>query len=289
LNQFEASWLQRIIAMYELLYDFSKRPEPFSRYSVKELWTRPYLARQMLNYHLSQDTDLASRRFESIDRAVDWIDAQLNLSEKSVCDLGCGPGLYSQRFASRGATVTGVDFSTHSLDYARTQGPQAIRYVEADYLTDDLPTGFDVVTLIYTDLCALSPENRKMLLGRMRRMLNPGGQIVLDVAGIGSFTNKKEMTIIEHNLMGGFWSAEDYVGLQRLFVYPEDCLSLDRYLIVQPDEAWQIYNWTQYFSPASIEKELHNAGFEIDPMAGDLCGTPLKSGSDLIGIVARSV
>jgi SAM-dependent methyltransferase len=243
----------------------------------------------MLNYHLSQDTDLASRRLDSIDRVVEWIDAQLGLSERSVCDLGCGPGLYTQRFASRGAKVTGVDFSAHSLDFAETQGPQSIRYIEADYLTDDLPTGFDVVTLIYTDLCALSPKKRKMLLGRMHRMLNPGGQIVLDVAGIGSLTDKKEMTIIEHNMMGGFWSEEDYVGLQRTFIYPEDCLSLDRYLIVQPNETWQIYNWTQHFSPESVENELHNAGFEVDQMAGDLSGRPLKSGSDLIGIVARSV
>jgi len=289
LNQFEAAWLQRITAMYETLYDFSKRPEPFSRYSVKELWTRPHLARQMLNYHLSQDTDLASRRFESIDRNVDWIDAQLNFSGKSICDLGCGPGLYSQRFASRGATVTGVDFSTHSLDYARTQGPQAIRYVEADYLTDDLPTGFDVVTLIYTDLCALSPEKRKNLLGRMHRMLSPGGKIILDVAGIGLFTTKEETAFIEINSMGGFWAAEDYVGIQNTLVYPDDYVSLDRYLIVQPNETWQIYNWIQYFSPASIEEELRHAGFEIDQMAGDLSGMPLKSGSDLIGIIASSV
>ncbi len=275
--------------MYDLLYDISKRPERFSRYTVKELWTRPHLARQMLSYHLSQDTDLASRRFDSIDRVVEWIDAQLDLSEKNVCDLGCGPGLYAQRFASRHARVTGVDFSAHSLDFAKTQGPQAIRYIEADYLEDDLPTGFDVVTLIYTDLCALSPEKRKKLFGRMRGMLNPGGHIIVDVAGIGSFTTKEEVTIIEHNLMGGFWSAEDYVGIQRTFVYPEDCLSLDRYLIVQPNETWQIYNWTQHFSPASIEKELRNAGFEIDQMAGDLSGSPLEPESDLIGIVASLV
>jgi SAM-dependent methyltransferase len=272
--------------MYELLNDFLKRPELFSRSTVRELWTRSHLARQMLSYHLSQDTDLASRRFDSIDRIVGWIDAQLDLSGKSVCDLGCGPGLYAQKFASEGAQVTGVDFSIHSLDYARAQGPNTIQYIEADYLADDLPTGFDIVTLIYTDLCSLSPESRKRLLGRMRGMLNPGGHIILDVAGLGSFTTKEETTIIEHNLMGGFWSAEDYVGIHRIFVYPEDCVSLDRYLIVQPNETWQIYNWTQHFSPASIEKELRGAGFEIDQMAGDLMGAPLKSGNDLIGIIA---
>lgn len=272
--------------MYDLLLDISKRPPPFSRYTAKELWTRPHLAQQMLAYHLSQETDLASRRYESIDRVVAWIDAQLGLSQKTVCDLGCGPGLYTERFASIGAEVTGVDFSRHSLDFAEGQGSQAVTYLEADYLSDDLPTGFDVVTLIYTDLCALSPAQREKLLGRMHDMLNPGGHIVLDVAGVGSFATKEETTIIEHDLMGGFWSADDYVGIQRTFLYQTDHLSLDRYVIVEPSETWQIFNWTQHFTPEGIEAELRNAGFHIVEMAGDLSGTPLGPDSDLIGIVA---
>ena len=275
--------------MYELLFDFSKRPSPFSLYTAKDLWTRPHLARQMLTYHLSQETDLASRRFESIDQVVEWIDAQLDLSQKNVCDLGCGPGLYTERFASIGAQVTGVDFSRHSLNYAENQGSQTVRYLEADYLSDDLPTGFDVVTLIYTDLCALSPAQREGLLGRMREMLNPGGHIVLDIAGTGSFATKEETTVIEHKLMGGFWSPGDYVGIQRTFVYPTELLSLDRYLIVEPSETWQVYNWTQHFTLEGIEAELRNAGFHIDEMAGDLSGTPLEPESDLIGIVASAV
>jgi len=274
------------IAMYELLFDISKRPPPFSRYTAKELWTRPHLAQQMLAYHLSQDTDLASRRFESIDRVVAWIDAELDLSQKTLCDLGCGPGLYTERFASIGAAVTGVDFSRHSLDFAEDQGSQAVTYLEADYLSDDLPTGFDVITLIYTDLCALSPTQRETLLGRMREMLNPGGHLVLDVAGTGSFAAKEETTIIEHNLMGGFWSPDDYVGIQRTFLYQSELLSLDRYVIVEPSETWQVFNWIQHFTLESIEAELRNAGFHIDEMAGDLSGTPLEPKSDLIAIVA---
>lgn len=272
--------------MYEFLLDISKRPAPFSRYTAKELWTRPHLARQMLMYHLNQDTDLASQRFESIDQVVEWIDAQLGLSKKKVCDLGCGPGLYTDRFASIGAEVTGVDFSRHSLDFAETEGSHAVRYVEADYLSDDLPTGFDVVTLIYTDLCALSSAQRARLLGRMREMLNPGGHIVLDVAGIGSFLPKEETTVIEYKLMDGFWSPGDYVGIQQTFLYPAEHLSLDRYLIAEPNETWQVYNWIQHFTPDCIESELQKAGFQIEHMTGDLSGTPLNSESPLIGVVA---
>ncbi|GMR21293.1 MAG: class I SAM-dependent methyltransferase [Gammaproteobacteria bacterium] len=275
--------------MYDLLYDISQRPAPFSRYTAKELWTRPHLARQMLGLHLNQETDLASRRFEAIDNVVKWIDAQVGLSEKLVCDLGCGPGLYTQRFAARGAEVTGVDFSAHSLEYAKTQAKRSIHYIEADYLSDDLPTGFDVVTLIYTDLCVLSPEQRNTLLGRIHEMLNPGGQIVIDVAGTGSLVDKQELTTIENRLMDGFWAAGDYVGIQRTFIYPEKCLSLDRYLIVEPGETWQIYNWFQHFTPETIEAELKGVGFEVDEMVGGLSWEPLKPESKIIGIVASVV
>ena len=275
--------------MYDLLYDLSRRPEPFSRYTAKELWTRPHLARQMLSFHLNQETDLASHRFEAIDQIVNWIDSQLHVSGKRVCDLGCGPGLYTQRFSAKGADVTGVDFSAHSLEHARIkvgENEQSIRYLEADYLSDDLPTGFDIVTLIYTDFCVLSPTQRASLLGRTRGMLNPDGHLVMDIAGMGSFAGKEEYTYIEDHLMQGFWAEGDYVGIHRAFVYPQEYLSLDRYMIIEPNETWQIFNWFQYFTPQSLQAELNSAGFAVDQMVGDLTGEPLKSGGDFIGVIA---
>ena len=275
--------------MYELLQDISHRPEPFSRYTAMELWTRPHLARQMLIFHLSQETELASRRFETIDQIVNWIDSQLGLSGKRICDLGCGPGLYTQRFAVRGANVTGVDFSPHSLEYARlkaVEDMQSIPYLEADYLSDELPVGFDVVTLIYTDYSVLSPAQRASLLGRIRKMLNPGGRLVMDVAGLGSLAAKQECTLIESNLMQGFWAEGDYVGIQRSFVYPDECLSVDRYVIVEPAETWQVFNWFQYFTPVSLREELVSAGFSVEQMYGGLGGEPLEANGDFIGVIA---
>jgi SAM-dependent methyltransferase len=277
--------------MFDLLKDLAQRPEPFSRYTAKELWTRPYLARQMLAYHLDQATDLASRRLDTIDTTVNWIDLQVTLPGKRLCDLGCGPGLYARRFSDCGAEVTGVDFSAHSLAYARRRAAEDemdIRYVEADYLVDELPTGFDIVTLIYTDFCVLSPVQRASLLNRIRAMLGPGGQLVMDVAGMGSFTGKREQTHVEYRLMDGFWAEGDYVGIQRSYVYPEEYLSLDRFLIIEPTETWQIFNWFQYFTPQGLQAELSAAGFTLDQMAGDLTGAPLKSDGDLIAVIAHA-
>ena len=272
--------------MYDFIHDISVRPAPFSRYTAKELWTRPYLSHQMLEFHLNQDTDLASRRFEVIDDVVGWIDSQLQLQGKSVCDLGCGPGLYAQRFSDLGAKVTGVDFSHNSLEYAKSHSDSSIRYIHADYLLDDLPTGFDVITLIYTDLCVLSPDQRATLLGKMRKMLNPGGHIVLDVAGPGLLHGRQEITLIEDRLMGGFWAAGDYVGIQKSFVYEELLLALDRYVIVEPNETWEIYNWFQHFTPQMIREELGESGFAVVNMAGDLAGKPLTGDGELIGVIA---
>ena len=277
--------------MYELLQDVAQRPKPFSRYTATELWTRPHLAQQMLSFHLNQETDLASRRFEIIDQVVDWIDSQLHLCGKRICDLGCGPGLYAQRFSNKGADVTGVDFSARSLEYAdlkAKENDQSIRYIHADYLSDDLPTGFDIVTLIYTDLCVLSPEQRTILLGRMREMLNADGQIVLDVAGMGLLTGKEECTLIDDQLMNGFWAKGDYVGIQRTFVYPDEHLSLDRYLIIEPNETWQIFNWYQHYTPESLQAELRHAGFADAKMVGDLTGKPLEIDGDFIGVIASA-
>ncbi|MCP4410988.1 MAG: class I SAM-dependent methyltransferase, partial [Gammaproteobacteria bacterium] len=144
--------------MYDLLKDISCKPLPFSKYTVKELWTQPHLASQMLSFHLSQETDLASRKNEEIASVVDWLNNKVAISGKSLCDLGCGPGLYTEKFSNSGANVTGIDFSKVSLDYARENTDQSISYIEADYLSDELPTGFDIVTLIYTDFCVLSPS-----------------------------------------------------------------------------------------------------------------------------------
>ena len=42
-------------------------------------------------------------------------------------------------------------------------------------------------------------------------MLNSGGHIVIDVAGMGSFINKEEVTNIDDRQMGGFWAAGAHI------------------------------------------------------------------------------
>jgi SAM-dependent methyltransferase len=278
--------------MFALLNNFATRPVPFSEYTAPALWNDPHVSRQMLRFHLDPTTDRASRRPETMDACVAWLDQLLPLRGNRVCDLGCGPGLYATRFAALGAQVTGIDFSESSLAHARAEAKTAgkdITYLQADYTNTRLPAETDLFTLIFCDFCALSPPQRRGLLGEVHAALKPGGHFALDAYSMREFETYEEGDQIESRLMDGFWSANDYLGLKKSFKYPLEKISLDRYLIIEADEQREIYNWLQYFSEQSLADELRAAGFELEAVAGSLAGEALHEDSDLIGVFARAI
>lgn len=251
--------------MYEILRDFLTRPEPFSVYTAEDLWTDEYVSGRMLQRHLDPETDLASRRPEAIDRLVRWIEARIGLAGQSICDLGCGPGLYTERMAMYGARVTGIDFSERALNHARwtaTAKRLKIAYTQANYLSDPLPPSQHIASLIYGYYCVLSPKQRHLLLHRIRDMLKPGGHFVFDVYSRAQFGQVEEGFVCEPRLENGFWAEGDYVGFKITHRYNDMYLGLDRYLIVEPHRQRAIFNWTQYLSPGQVEAELKHAGLE---------------------------
>ena len=249
--------------MYGFLSELHRRPAPFSVHTTDVLWTRSHLAARMLELHLSQETPLGSRPLPVVDRTVAWLDRKLGLAGKALCDLGCGPGLYAERFARRGARVTGVDFSANSIAYARKNGSGEVSYREADYLADPLPGEQDIVTLIYCDLCPLSPGRRNALFAQVRTSLKPGGLFVFDVVSETAFAVVEEGSRFGRRYMDGFWSAEDYFAFHQTFRYPEERLALDRFTIVEESGTWEVFNWMQYYTPGSLRAELAANGFEM--------------------------
>ncbi len=251
--------------MYDLLKRLAVNPVPFCHYTAPELWTRPHTARQMLAYHLDGSNDIASRSSAAIEAITSWIDDRFSVRGKAVCDLGCGPGLYARQLAQRGAEVTGFDISSCSLAHARQLCSDLDTepcFMSGNYLNDPLPSDQDLVLLIYADYCALSPQQRAHLLAKMRGQLRDGGHIILDVFSDLIFSQLSESLTIEQDLMGGFWAPAPYVGLKRSWLWPETMLALDHYLIANESEQFEICNWTQYFSPEDLRRELASFGFE---------------------------
>jgi SAM-dependent methyltransferase len=178
------------------------------------------------------------------------------LCERSkIIDFGCGPGLYTSRFAKLGAEVCGVDFSARSIAYAKEQAKQAnnqISYIEADYLEYEPDGTFDLATMIMCDYSVLA--------------------IVLDVYSLRAFESKQEESVYGKDLMDGFWSPDPYFCFMTSFRYDDDKVSLDKYTIVERERVREVYNWFQYYSPESLKHEVSIAGLEVEALIGDVAG-----------------
>jgi len=169
----------------------------------------------------------------------------------NALDLACGEGRNAIWLARQGWSVTGVDFSARSLDHARREARDqglAIDYVEANYLDFRTEQRFDLITLIFCDLCPLSPAQRHTLLGTFGELLAEGGELLLDVLTLRALAGSEESRQHGLRLMDGFWASGDYWGFQDTFVYDDAQVVLDKYTIVEPQRTRTVYNWLQYFS-----------------------------------------
>ncbi len=279
--------------LFSFLDSVSNRPRPFSVYTARELWTDEYTSEKMLAFHLNGDIDVSSRRTKFIDDSVQWLKKRFELSESSrIIDFGCGPGLYTSRLAVLGAEVHGIDFSSRSVRYARETAKRdnlEIIYVEADYL-DYQPQGtFDLITMIMCDFCALSPTQRAAMLAKFAGLLSDQGRIVLDVYSLKAFTDKQEGLVCEKNQLNGFWSAEPYFGLVASFKYDDEKVSLDKYTIVEKSRQREIYNWLQYFTPESLEREARAAGLQIEALFSDVAGNPYDTEATEFAVVLKGL
>lgn len=109
-----------------------ERPEPWTPGEAR-FWDDPHIATQMLAAHLDPGTPPASRPPKVVEASVAWIVDRLGLqSGDRLLDLGCGPGLYARRFASRRIRVTGIDISAGPIEHAKAHDPIST-YRCADY------------------------------------------------------------------------------------------------------------------------------------------------------------
>ncbi|MFW5808647.1 MAG: class I SAM-dependent methyltransferase [Spirochaetota bacterium] len=276
--------------MYHELRKICTKPRPYACYTAADLWTDPHISRKMLQFHLAPKIDAASRNHHFIDRSARWITGRFNLGPASrVIDFGCGPGLYTIRLAQSGARVTGLDFSSSTIAYARKEAERAkhdITYINTDYLTYEADGKYDLITMIMCDFCVLSPVQRKKLLSSFRTMLAPGGSILLDLYSNSHFEAASDAAEYGYNYMDGFWAPNEYFCFKTTFTYQDEKLILDLYTIYEPDRKLTVYNWFQCFSIDALTQELNASGLSVVQLLGDVAGKPCDPQSREFAVVA---
>jgi len=262
--------------MFKELKEINSRPAPFRFYTADQLWANEHTSKQMLEYHLNEAIDVSSRNKRFIERSAEWIVSHFGVDNKTaIADFGCGPGLYTTRLAEQGATVTGIDFSENSVKYAKRIAEQKglkIDYVHTNYLDFETTHRFDLITMIMCDFCALSPEQRKIMLSKFSSLLKPGGTVLLDVYSLNSFNQKEESATYELNQINGFWSPEDYYCFVNTFKYDKEKVTLYKYTIIEESKTRVVYNWLQYFSKESLSEEFNENGFKIESFYSNVAG-----------------
>lgn len=219
-------------------------------------WNELGFSTRMLQEHLSQAHDAASRRFAVIERHVDWIHRQaLGGSAGLILDLGCGPGLYTVRLARLGHRVTGIDFSPASIDYARSQSTGlTVEYRHEDIRQADYGSGYDLAMLIYGEFNVFSPADARLILTKARQALAPGGRLLLEVHTFEAVHNLGLQPASWSAGESGLFCAEPHLLLHECFWDETLQTATERYFVVHAATGnitrcaatTQAYNTDQY-------------------------------------------
>ncbi len=232
-------------------------------------WNDPAFSERMLAEHLSQQHDLASRRFAVIDEQVRWIHGQI-LAEKptAILDLACGPGFYTGRLARLGHTCMGIDFAPAAVRFATEQARAealACTYRQADIRHCDFGSGYGLAMILFGQINVFRPAEARRLLEQAFAALAPDGRILLEPqrlstvessgrspatwssagAGGGLFSDRPHLLLTE-----SFWDAASATATQRFFAVDTATHEVTRHAMT-----------TQGYSEPEMADLLRTVGF----------------------------
>lgn len=273
----------------KLLSYVSKKPDIYEP-STSKFWDDEHISKGMLEAHLNPEWEAATRNHNYVSKSVEWIASIANpMDYKMLLDLGCGPGLYAEKFHKIGYRVTGIDYSRRSIDYAvnnaKLNGLE-ISYKYQNYLDIIYQEEFDVITLIYCDFSVMSGYDRNRLLRSIYQALKPNGKFILDVFKPKHHEGRKESKDWYYS-KGGFWSEKEHICLNSFYRYDERSTMLEQTIVITNDSV-ECYNiWDHTFDKEELEADLVKAGFDSVDFYGNVAGDVYQSDGNLMCAVAK--
>lgn len=256
-------------------------------------WNDPEFSERMLAEHLSQEHDLASRKEESIDDHVDWIFSSILAGEPgNVLDLGCGPGLYSNRLARRGCACVGLDFSPasirHASEVASADGLDC-QYLHGDLRDHGFGTGFDLVMLNYGQINVFPRTVAMKILEKAHAALVPGGRLLLELQSAEQIKAGGQTGPSWYTVPNGLFSDRPHIVLQENSWDDDASVSTIRFMVIDAQSggvsSYALSN--EAYTDLEIDDALKKTGFEVAERHPSLSGQPVDEETDLPVVVAR--
>ena len=198
-------------------------------------WNDPDFSRRMLENHLSQEHDWASRRASLIVRHTDWLAGQLRQTPSRVLDLGGGPGFYTHALAKQGHHCVGVDFSPASIAYARQQAADS--GLEIDYVLGDIRSyandrAFDCILMTFGEFNVFTRQDAHDVVKNCTAMLADNGFLLLEAHTYEAVRASGEAAPSWQRQTSGLFSDNPHLCLQENSWNETDATALSRYFVI---------------------------------------------------------
>lgn len=275
--------------MFDKINKLLQKPALYAPHP-SNFWDDDHISAEMLKSHLDAQSNGATNNHAFVQQSVDWISKMAPAAQHPcLLDLGCGPGIYAERFHKRGYRVTGLDFSRRSVEYARNSAQREnldISYRLANYLSLDDTGAFDIITMINCDFGVLSDSDRAAMLKKIHRALKPGGMYIFDVFTPNEFLDFQEQKTWQLET-GGFWSAEPCLCLHASYRYDSQNTFLRQHVAVTEKDVRGYYLWDHAFIPDELRNAARDAGFSACDLYGDVAGALYDPDGATIAICAK--
>ncbi len=294
-------------------------PEPWSE-GDNIPWNEPGFSARMLKEHLSQEHDAASRRSEIIEKHVSFIHARLLQGQPArILDLGCGPGLYANRLAKLGHTVTGIDFSPASIRYARQQAEVDrldCTFIEADIrqadygndevteqpyrlalrrprrgvgTPDEVKGCYDLTMLIFGEFNVFRPADAGLILAKACLALKPGGILLLEPHTYAAVRKMGDSPAAWYSTESGLFSSQPHLCLKECR-WDESCQAATwRYFIIDAhtNAVTRYASSLQAYTDEAYRQVIANQGFDNIAFYPSLGGDAIPGQEAFFAITAR--
>lgn len=179
-----------------------------------------------------------------------------------VLDAGCATGLTASLFASKGVDAVGLDRSRGMLTVARekyssTRLPLHFRKGSFESLAVGMDDSFDLVVCLANSIAGVeSNVNLRLSLAGFRRVLRPGGYVVLQALNIDALKDGQIMPVRTTEHSGVVYSRFLERSGHRSILYILRVVSDSR-----PAQAELFRHDSASFSPDVLVHALAHAGF----------------------------
>ena len=259
------------------------RPKPFQMGTLT-LWSNEYIANSVLKKHIDDSIDSGSRKLATIERSSEWI-VKKSSHNPDILDIGCGPGLYGNKFSTMVNSYDGIDISPYQISYAKkhNESKTNVTYYVCDFRKWNVEkTGkkYDSVLLMYAVYSFYNFDERINLLREIRKSLKQNGIVIIEVFTSKHYEHRSDITDWRYVDKNGFWLPDPYIELNSFMKYSDDLILIQAGIIEKRIYIWN--SWIQLFDVSSLKYELSLAGFTKYQWYGSCCGDHFSSDSEVL-------